>query len=179
MLLPTFAAMRNSLLCGFVAVSLGGCGAPTTTTPVDGTAGAAHGGGSSAGASAGGSSSSGSAGLGGSSGTRDQGTGGSYEICIVCGGAFGFAGSGASSGATAPGGAGGTGGTGGVRCGDVSCAPNQYCRAPCTGFGGAMGEPRCADLPAACDGVQSCTCICGVTSHFCTPGAAEVQCGCG
>jgi hypothetical protein len=39
--------------------------------------------------------------------------------------------------------------------------------------------PSCAPLPAGCNGTPSCDCICGSSSSFfCTPGAAQVQCGC-
>ena len=117
---------------------------------------------------------------------------GIYEVCLVCGGfgAGAHAGSGVVGGGTAGAGGAGAGGAGAgmagagaaggsVVCGGATCAPNQYCRAACTGFGGAVGKASCTDLPAACIGVASCMCICGSTSHFCTPGALEVQCGCG
>ena len=77
------------------------------------------------------------------------------------------------------GGKGGAAGASGVACGKVMCGPEQYCRAPCSGIGGAVGDPSCAALPPACEGVANCSCICGPTSLFCTPGALWVQCGCG
>lgn len=78
------------------------------------------------------------------------------------------------------------GSAGGPACGDQTCGANQYCRAPCSGtgfggsagFGGSQARGSCAVLPAVCNGVPSCECICGPTKGFCTPGAVEVQCGC-
>jgi len=120
------------------------------------------------------------------------------EVCLVCAGngvgghawSVSLAGSGGSITMGAAGnatGAAGTSGGGGVGCGDRTCGPNQYCRAACgvaspsAGAGGrpTPGTPTCRDLPAACSGVPTCSCICGPASSFCTPGAAEVQCGCG
>jgi len=83
-----------------------------------------------------------------------------------------------NAGAAGSGHAAGAAGTG-VVCDGVTCAVNQYCRAPCSGTGGTVGNASCADLPAVCSGVPSCSCICGITSSFCKPGAPEVQCGCG
>ncbi|HET7542417.1 MAG TPA: hypothetical protein VFK05_21255 [Polyangiaceae bacterium] len=181
---------RLLLLSGLVALGIGGCGAPTAAAGEGGTAGFAQGGRSSAGATQGGNANAGTVGLSGSGGAQNQGIGGLYEVCLVCGGAgFGVGARGGSGGAsgdtTGAGAAGagapgaGAGGSGSVVCGGATCAPNQYCRAACTGFGGAMGKPGCWDLPVTCNGVPSCTCICGSTSLFCTPGASEVQCGCG
>lgn len=149
--------------------------------------------GDSAGASQGGSSDAGAAGAnrggggaGGSGATHNGGTAGIVEACLICGGAgFGGAtvhvGGGGSGGASGAAGAGAPGSAGGTACGTATCGPNQYCRAACNGIGGGPpppDNPSCADMPAACDGVPSCACICGVTASFCTPGATEVQCGC-
>jgi hypothetical protein len=75
-----------------------------------------------------------------------------------------------------------TGNVGGA-CGAMTCADDEYCEAPCSGIGfqpdDALPPPRCMPLPAACNGVGTCECICGETAGFCTPGSAEVQCGCG
>lgn len=176
------------LLGGLVALGVGACGAASTATGDGGSGGLAVGGGSSAGATQGGNANAGAVGLSGSGGAFNQGTGGIYEVCLICAGSGFGAGThvgsgGAGGGAGGAGGAGtpggGAAGSGAVVCGDATCAANQYCRAACTGFGGAFGKPSCADLPAPCSGVPTCACICGGTSSFCTPGAPEVQCGCG
>jgi len=87
----------------------------------------------------------------------------------------------------------GTGGAAGVRCGDATCGPNSYCRAPCSGTGfGVAGsaaipapQPSCSPLPPACNGTPTCDCICGGGSAFwCSTGSkplapsSPVQCGC-
>jgi len=161
-----------------VAAGAFGCGSSASDASSLGSGGA-----SQAGSSSGGTVSVGHGGAGGAGGTRDEGAGGIVETCLVCGGFggvtvhFGSAGSGGVSGGA---GAGAGGSVGGLTCGQATCGPNQYCRAACTGFGGAQpGNPSCADMPAACNGVSGCACICGVTASFCTPGAHEVQCGCG
>jgi hypothetical protein len=164
---------------GLVALGIGGCGASDAATAGGGTGGVAQGGSSSAGTTQAGNANAGAVGFSGSGGAQYQGTGGIYEVCLICGGAFGAGAYAGSGGTGAAGAAGAAGSSSGVVCGGATCAPNQYCRAPCTGFGGAFGNPSCADLPAACSGVPSCMCICGSTSLFCTPGAHEVQCGCG
>lgn|GEM_PF-1080205 len=178
-----------------LSLAIGACGANS------GAEGAVVGGASQAGGSSTGASGMSHGGTGGASGAggRNAGVGGLVEVCLVCAGngVGGHAGSvslagsggsittGAAGTATA---AAGTSGGGGVGCGDRTCGPNQYCRAACSGVawpsagtGGrpTPGEPTCAELPAACGGVATCSCICGPTSSFCTPGAAEVQCGCG
>jgi hypothetical protein len=139
------------------------------------------------GSSATNASDSASGGVAGSGGTRSGGTGGIVETCLVCGGggfggASGHAGSAASGGASGASGsvsAGTAGSAGGTACGLATCGPNQYCRAACSGVGGPTPDsPSCADMPAACNGVPSCACVCGTTASFCTPGAHEVQCGC-
>lgn len=84
------------------------------------------------------------------------------------GGASGSGGSAAGSG----------GAPSGVRCGDATCEPGQYCRAACSGIGGDPGPPSCQVLPAECNGVATCECVCGETSNFCEEGAPEIQCGC-
>jgi len=87
--------------------------------------------------------------------------------CEATGGAAGMAGSG-----------------GGVACGDETCGPTEYCRAACSGTilldagPPPVLKPSCAPMPAACNGTPSCDCICGTGSTFCTPGAAQIQCGC-
>jgi|SRR6185369_7232800 len=179
---------------GLIALAAWGCGASDAANGGGGSAGVAHAGSSSAGSAQGGSAAAGgphAGGMSGASGTHDLGVGGLYETCLVCGGAFGFggrAGSGGSGGASGSSGvAGSTAGAGGARsgvsCGDVTCSPNQYCRAACNGvgFGGAQstpGKPSCQGLPVGCDGVPSCACICGTGNTFCT-GTSQVQCGCG
>lgn len=105
------------------------------------------------------------------------------------GGAMGGGAAGANSGGSGAGNGGASGaggdtsggaaGASGVVCGKTTCGPDQYCRAPCSGVGLPMGDPSCSALPVACEGVPSCSCICGPTAHFCTPGAPSVQCGCG
>lgn len=91
----------------------------------------------------------------------------------------GGAGSSGGGGAGAGGSSAGAGGSGSVTCGDEMCSADEYCRAGCNGTGGPPGPPRCWPLPAECVGNATCDCICGPTSLFCTPGAPEIQCGCG
>jgi hypothetical protein len=101
------------------------------------------------------------------------------------GGASGSSGSpagGGTSGSSASRASGGTSGSSGSQtCGDRTCGNNEYCRAPCsgTGLGGtqSLGDPTCTELPAGCNGVPTCDCICDSVG-FCTPGGFEVQCGC-
>ena len=96
------------------------------------------------------------------------------------GGAGGSAGSTGGANAGAAGSqSGGAAGAAGIACGTETCAENQYCRAGCNGTGGPVGPPRCWPLPPECVGNATCACICGPTSLFCTPGAPEIQCGCG
>ncbi len=74
---------------------------------------------------------------------------------------------------------GGAGGTAtGVRCGDTLCAPSEYCQADCNGTGEPLGPPRCQPTPEWCIGDETCECICGGFTQFCTPGAPAIQCGC-
>jgi len=173
------AGLRPALLpLGLIALAAWGCGASDAAHGSDGSAGAAHAGSSSAGSAQGGSAAG-----GGAAGTQHFGTGGLYETCLVCGGAFGFGGRAGSGGDVAGSTAGAGGARSGVRCGDETCSPNQYCRAPCNGvgFGGSQstpGKPSCWELPVGCDGVPSCACICGSGNTFCT-GTSQIQCGCG
>lgn len=179
----------SHLLPAFVLLSLGigACGANSSAEGAA-FAGMSQAGGSSAGAAG---MSHGGAGGAGSVGGLNAGGDGLVEVCLVCAG-NGVGGhanvSVAGSGGSITTGAGGPSGGGAPGCGDRTCGPNQYCRAACSGVGSpsagtggraAPGKPTCADLPAACSGVPTCSCICGPTSSFCTPGAAEVQCGCG
>jgi len=155
-----------------------GCGSSASDVNGSASGGASQGGSASGGTTGvGQGGSAGSAGGAGAGGMQNRGTGGIGEMCLICGGA-GFGG-GVGHAGSAGGGASGAGAGGGSACGAATCGPNQYCRAACSGIGGAPPDnPSCADLPAACNGVPSCACICGVTASFCTPGAHEVQCGC-
>lgn len=136
-----------------------------------------------------------SAGRGGSvagSGGSSAGHGGSSAgVGGTRGGPMGGAGSSGAAGTTggtrAEAGDGGRAGAAGhaVSCGDETCGADQYCKAACSGTSlldagpPPVLKPSCAPLPAACNGTPSCDCICGPGSTFCTPGAKQVQCGCG
>jgi hypothetical protein len=102
--------------------------------------------------------------------------------CETSGGAGGTGGSSAGAGGAT---AGAAGHAGGIACGDETCGPDEYCRAGCSGTilldaGPApVLKPSCAPLPPACNGTPGCECICGPTATFCTPGATQIQCGCG
>lgn len=176
---PCFASLRHPrrgppqialVLAALVALACGSTGSD------DHQAGAA-------GATPGGRSNGGSAGA-------NQGSGGSSGGVTVAGAAP-MAGAAASAGAAGLAGAGGAAGTagsgsggsgGGVGCGDRTCGPNEYCQAPCNGVivGGssAIGPPSCSPMPATCNGVPTCECVCGSFTSFCTPGAHAIQCGC-
>lgn len=155
-------AERRAVLAILTTLSAVACG----DTPSDTAAAAAAGTSGQAGSSAAGAFGASQGGAGGSAGS---------VASAGQGGAGGSAGS-----------AGAAGSTGGAACGDQTCGANQYCRAPCNGtgfggspsFGGGQARGSCAVLPAACQGLPSCECICGPTKGFCTPGAVEVQCGC-
>jgi|SRR6478735_5818120 len=175
-----------------LVLAIGGCGASSASPAAEASAGAGAAGAAqretSAGGAQAGSTNAGAFGASGAAGTHNegtsgayQGTGGIYEVCLICAGSGAAveAGNGGTGGAAGGVATGGAGGTSALLCSGVTCAPNQYCRAPCTGFGGAMGKPSCAELPTTCSGVPSCACICGATNSFCIPGAHEIQCGCG
>jgi hypothetical protein len=155
------------------------CGGTASDTNNPGSAGT-----SQAGGSAGGTSGAGHGGAGGSSGSVASGGTAHAAGASGAGGSAGAASSGAAGKAAAgsAGSGGAAGGASGQACGDQTCSANQYCRAPCSGTGLAgsqsLGNPICSSLPAACNGVPTCECICGFLAFFCTPGAFEVQCGC-
>jgi hypothetical protein len=151
----------------------GQAGSSTSGGTTNGLAGASGTAGLGAGGSTRGAGGSSGASAGGSSGAAAGGSGG------VSAGGSGGAGAGGSSGGSAGSSSGGMTGRG-TTCGDATCGENQYCRAGCCATAGCVpGGPQCEDLPAACDGVPSCQCICGSGSGlFCKEGAPQVQCGC-
>ena len=174
----TFTRIDRRFVLGLlVALSAFDCGGTASDINSSGSAGA-----SQAGSSAAGTSGASPGGAGGSSGSV---TSGGTAHTAGAGGAGGNAGAVSNAGAAdraIAGGGGAAGGGSGQACGDQTCDANQYCRAPCSGTGLAgsqsLGPPSCAALPAACNGVPTCECICGSFTFFCTPGAFQVQCGC-
>lgn len=137
----------------------------------------------------------------GDAGSKTGGAGGAGDVAHAGSAHGGEAGAsqvgGAAGSSFAGAGAAGTGGAAVVGCGGETCAPNQYCRAPCNGtiigVGGTPGlpmtppMPSCAPLPAACNGTPTCDCICGPALGFtfwCSTGSKPiapgpaVQCGC-
>jgi hypothetical protein len=180
----TQSLVARSIVVMFAASVLGACGSSDASEghPRDSNGGSAGDGGS---AGQGGATASGGTtnGLAGASGAAGSGIGGSTRGAGGSSGASaggsGGEGAGGSSGGSAGNSSGGMTGRG-VSCGGKTCGENQYCRAACCATPGCVsGGPRCDDLPAACDGVPSCQCICGSGSgFFCKEGAPEVQCGC-
>lgn len=132
----------------------------------------------------------------GGTGAGGAAVGGSAVSGAAAGGADGLAGSaatgpgegGSASGGSAVSGAGGQGGAvggsgenggaaAGVPCEDETCNANQYCRVGCLGTGGGSSGRSCAPLPATCDGVATCDCVCG-GPRFCTDSGGAIRCGC-
>jgi hypothetical protein len=170
-------ANRRFALPMLIALASLACGGAPSESDHSASAGTTQGGSSSGGSSgATQGAAAGSAGSAASAGTATAGSAGA-------GSPGGAANAGAGGSAAGAANAGAAGNASGRVCGAQTCGANQYCRAPCsgTGFGGtqSLGDPTCAALPAACNGVGTCECICGSFSlQFCTPGAFEVQCGC-
>lgn len=130
--------------------------------------------GSSAETSSSGASSQGGTSTGGVTSQGGANTGGALSQ-----GGANTSGATSSGGSTTSGGQAGNGGAAAtLACGEETCAPNQYCRAGCSGTGGPPGPPRCVDVPPACIDTPTCECVCSVR-YFCVPGSHEFQCGCG
>jgi hypothetical protein len=97
----------------------------------------------------------------GGQGGAVAGTGGAGDAAASAGGVIAGAGGAlGGGGATASGGADAGSSDAAVPCANATCGPNQYCGIVCELPGCRQAGVFCQNLPARCNGVVSCPCVC-------------------